>query len=300
MEDGRGAALVSPPRAGGVGRRAARGGQPPYPAQGQGRRCPQAIADVRGRRRPRSTPSATTSRGGARPRTISAMRSTSTTAITSRRVEDVTTGSGTQYRVFSLRSGRRSPQQMPPDDPLARAAQDRSMPSARWPASDDSRRVGSAPHRCPTGRPGSTSGPQASTKRTRRSRSLRAQSSTDYDEHDRNMPSIEGTSRLSPHLAFRGGQPTPRLARDRSGRGQGVQRFPSANSAGATSPSGLVLELPRLCRQERARANTTRSKWRRSGKDLAGLAEGPRPDIRSSTPACASSGRPAGSTIACG
>ena len=82
----------------------------------------------------------------------------------------------------------------------------------------------------------------------------------DY-ETDRNMPSIDGTSRLSPHLHF--GEISPRhVWHAIEGRGQGIQTF-RQELAWRDFTAGLVLELPNYA-DENGRDKYDDMKWRRS------------------------------------
>jgi deoxyribodipyrimidine photolyase len=114
----------------------------------------------------------------------------------------------------------------------------------------------------------------------------------------RDLPAIEGTSRMSPHLAF--GEISPRqvwravgarwlLRRNRQvpGRvGLARVRLTACCSISATSPSATSGRS-----SMRSRGPTRTMPSRRGGAAA--------PAIPSSTRACASSGRPAGCTIAC-
>ena len=75
------------------------------------------------------------------------------------------------------------------------------------------------------------------------------------------MPSIDGTSRLSPHLHF--GEISPRhVWHAIEGRGQGIQTF-RQELAWRDFTAGLVLELPNYA-DENGRDKYDDMKWRRS------------------------------------
>ncbi|VVT08899.1 Deoxyribodipyrimidine photo-lyase [Sphingomonas sp. EC-HK361] len=150
--------------------------------------------------------------------------------------ESVTTGAGGQFKVYSS-FWKALSLQMPPDEPLP-------MPRkidvpAHWPKSD---RLGDW-DLLPTkpdwakGFAGWTPGEAAARKAVAAFAPI-----ADSYETDRNLPSIEGTSRLSPHLHF--GEVSPRhVWHSISGRGQGVQTF-RKELAWRDFTAGVVTALP--------------------------------------------------------
>ena len=180
-------------------------------------------------------------------------------------VEDVTTGSGTQFKVFSAffkALGR----QLPPDDPLPMP---RTIPApSAWPKSDalEGWRL------LPT-RPNWAKGFEVWTPGEAAARKAVADFAgigDDY-EQDRNLPSIEGTSRLSPHLHF--GEVSPRhVWHSLEGRGEGVQSF-RRELAWRDFTAGLILALPKYA-DENGRDRYDQLPWRKAPADLKAWQQG--------------------------
>ena len=124
-----------------------------------------------------------------------------------------------------------------------------------------------------------------------------------YDD-GRNRPDLPGTSRLSPHLHF--GEISPRqcLVAARNAvvdQPAGARSRPTvscARSAGASSRTTCCITF-RTRPSIRSTSASSASRGRENPALLAGLAARPHRLSRSSTPACASCGRPAGCTTAC-
>ncbi len=156
------------------------------------------------------------------------------------RIETVTTGAGGQFRVYSS-FWKALSQVMPPPEPLPMP---RNIPApAHWPRSDI---LGDWDLR-PTkpdwskGFADWTPGEDAARKAVPRFAAI-----ADAYDHDRNMPSIEGTSRLSPHLHF--GEVSPRhVWHALSGQGEGVTTF-RKELAWRDFTQGVVLALPNYAR----------------------------------------------------
>jgi len=118
-------------------------------------------------------------------------------------IDGVTTGSGQPFRIFSsfwkAIQGR-----LPPDDPMP-APRAIDAP-ARWPAGDrlaDWRLLPTAPDWSGGFAPDWTPGEAAALARARA-----FAGKVDSYEHDRNLPALDGSSRLSPHLHH--GEVSPR------------------------------------------------------------------------------------------
>ena len=163
-------------------------------------------------------------------------------------------------------------------------------------------------HARPTGsccRP-SRIGPRASRRldagrggRARTARRFRRPRSRDYDSA-RNLPSDEGTSRLSPHLHF--GEISPRQVWHRVAGDGRPDDLPRRDRLARLCAERHRCNCPDYGREERPRRSSMRCRGARASGATPICAPGSRaaPAIRSSMPACASSGRPAGCTTACG
>lgn len=176
------------------------------------------------------------------------------------RVEDVRTGSGTPFRMYSP-FWRRLQEMMPPDRPLP--APDAIPALRRWPASDrltDWNLLPTSPD---------WSGGFA-TEWTPGEAGVRARLSGVADlvgsyDTDRNMPSTDGTSRLSPHLHH--GEVSPRAVWHASvGRSEGSATF-HKELAWRDFTSGIVLQQPDYA-DRNGRAKYDALPWR-SGKEAA-------------------------------
>ena len=181
------------------------------------------------------------------------------------RVEDVTTGSGTQYKVYSA-FWRALCEHMPPGHPLpAPAAIDAP---ACWPKSDALADWQLLPTK-PDWAKGFAiweAGEHAASLAVDRFNEV----ADDYDT-DRNMPSMEGTSRLSPHLHM--GEISPRdvwHALDASGPGALTFR---KELAWRDFTSGLLLEMPDYP-DVNGRAKFDSLPWRSSRADLEAWQQG--------------------------
>ena len=179
--------------------------------------------------------------------------------------ESVTTGSGGQFRIFSA-FYRKLAADLPPEHPSP--APKKLEAPKHWPANDKL----DAWKRLPTKpdwaggfdiwSPGED-GAQEALKTF--SEALR-----NYAE-GRNFPSIEGTSRLSPHLHH--GEISPRQVwHDLSGSGDGAASF-RRELAWRDFTSGLILALPKYA-NENGRPQFDKLEWRRSPTNLKAWQEG--------------------------
>jgi deoxyribodipyrimidine photo-lyase len=175
------------------------------------------------------------------------------------RIEDVTTGSGTQYKVYSS-FWKALSQQMPPEEPLP-VPHKIDAPSS-WPNSDklaDWNLLPTKPNWARGFDVWEAGEHAASLAVDRFARIVDA-----YDD-DRNLPSEEGTSRLSPHLHF--GEISPRdVWHSLEGRGKGITTF-RKELAWRDFTSGVLLELPDYT-DTNGRDKYDAMNWRRSTKDL--------------------------------
>ena len=180
-------------------------------------------------------------------------------------VEDITTGSGTQYKVYSS-FWKALSQQMPPTDPLP-IPHSIAAPDS-WPKSDDLADWNLLPTKpdWSTGFDIWEAGEHAATLALDRFARI-----ADEYEGDRNMPSIEGTSRLSPHLHF--GEISPRQVWHAiDGRSQGAQTF-RKELAWRDFTAGLILELPKYA-DDNGRPKFDQLPWRSSKHDLQAWQQG--------------------------
>ncbi len=152
------------------------------------------------------------------------------------RIEDVTTGSGTQFRVYSAFYKALS-KHLSPDRPFSAPE---SIPAPDdWPRSDPL----DGWHLLPT-KPDWSKGfadwqPGEDGARDRLEAFADA---IDTYDHDRNLPAIEGTSRLSPHLHF--GEVSPRQVWHMlAAKGQGADTF-HKELAWRDFTSGVVMAMP--------------------------------------------------------
>ena len=180
-------------------------------------------------------------------------------------IEDITTGSGGQYRVYSS-FWKALSQRMPPDEPLA-VPRDIAAPS-HWPDGDDLADWDLLPTKpdWSTGFADWTPGEHDARLAVKRFASVDA----DYDT-DRNLPSVEGTSRLSPHLHF--GEVSARhVWHALNGRGQGVLTF-RKELAWRDFTAGVIVELPDYGKTN-GRPRYDKLPWRDAPKDLAAWQRG--------------------------
>ncbi len=157
------------------------------------------------------------------------------------RVESVTTGAGGQFRVYSS-FWKALSQMMPPPEPVAMPRKIDAPET--WPESDtlDSWKLLPTKPDWSGGFSDWRPGEDAARKAVARF----ADVADDYD-HDRNIPSTEGTSRLSPHLHF--GEISPRQVWHAvSGHGDGVTTF-RKEVAWRDFTQGVVLALPDYARR---------------------------------------------------
>lgn len=179
--------------------------------------------------------------------------------------ESVTTASGGRFRIFSafFRSLSAS---LPPEPPCA--APDVLNPPERWPASDDLADWNLLPTR-----PNWASGFEEWTPGEAGARAA-LETFADAIRHystGRNMPSEEGTSRLSPHLHH--GEISPRQVWHKLGDGgEGGAAF-RRELAWRDFTAGLILALPDYAR-ENGRRQFDRLPWREAPADLKAWQQG--------------------------
>ena len=179
-------------------------------------------------------------------------------------VEDVRTGSGGAFKVFAP-FWRALQQRMPPDPPLP---QPDAIPAPeRWPESDtlESWRLLPTKPNWATEfdwTPGEASAVEAAARFTR---------ALDAYATGRNLPSVEGTSRLSAHLHF--GEISPRQVwHALLGDGEGVAGY-RRELAWRDFTSGLILALPEYGFAH-GRARFEQLPWRHDAADLRAWQQG--------------------------
>ncbi|SFP35941.1 cryptochrome/photolyase family protein [Sphingomonas rubra] len=169
------------------------------------------------------------------------------------RIEDVRTGSGTPFRIYSAFWRGLQPL-LPPDRPLP--APDDVPGPARWPKSDtlaEWRLSPSGPDWSTGFDEDWTPGEEGAAARLKRVAGLIG----GYPV-DRNLPAEDGTTRLSPHLHF--GEVSPRAVWHASGGGAEVDKF-HKELAWRDFTSGVVMQLPRYA-DDNGRAKYDRLEWR--------------------------------------
>ena len=179
-------------------------------------------------------------------------------------IEDVTTGSGGLFKVYSA-FWKTLNQRMPPDDPLPMP---RAVPAPpHWPESETLSDWALLPKRpdWSTGFGDWTPGEDAARKQAK----AFADRVADYD-HDRNMPSIDGSSRLSPHLHF--GEISPRDVWHRVGGGRSAVTF-HKELAWRDFTKGVILDRPNYG-DTNGRDKFDALPWRRAPGDLAAWQQG--------------------------
>lgn len=150
--------------------------------------------------------------------------------------DSVTTGAGGQFKVYSS-FWKALSQRMPPDTPLA-APRKIEAPS-RWPGSDALGAWDLLPTRPDWAKGFADWIPGEDSARAAVAHFVDA--AADY-EINRNLPSVQGTSRLSPHLHF--GEVSPgHVWHTLHGRGQGIQTF-RKELAWRDFTAGVVTALP--------------------------------------------------------
>ena len=180
-------------------------------------------------------------------------------------IEDVTTGSGGQYKVYSS-FWKALSQRMPPDHPLP-VPRHIAAP-ATWPASDTLADWALLPTKpdWSAGFADWTAGEDAARHAVERF----AKVAGDYDT-DRNLPAVEGTSRLSPHLHF--GEVSARhVWHAVGGRGEGLLTF-RKEVAWRDFTAGVIIELPDYAKTN-GRPRYDALPWRDSAKDLVAWQQG--------------------------
>ncbi len=180
-------------------------------------------------------------------------------------IEQVTTGSGSQFRVYSS-FWKALSQRMPPDAPVPAP---HAIPAPdHWPKSETLADWALLPTK-----PDWSSGFadwQPGEDAARQAVDRFAGVADDYDT-DRNLPSVEGTSRLSPHLHF--GEVSARhVWHALNGRGEGLLTF-RKELAWRDFTDGVILELPDYGRAN-GRPRYDNLPWRRSPSDLKAWQQG--------------------------
>jgi deoxyribodipyrimidine photo-lyase len=173
-------------------------------------------------------------------------------------VEEVRTGSGAPFKVFAP-FWRALQAKMPPEKPLAAP---KAIPApARWPDSDALDLWGLLPT-APDWAMGFdwTPGEAAAEGAV-----ARFAGALDAYTTDRNLPSIAGTSRLSPHLHF--GEISPRQVwHALPGKGEGVEGY-RRELAWRDFTSGLILALPEYGTMH-GRERFDQLPWRHDAREL--------------------------------
>ncbi|WBH16003.1 cryptochrome/photolyase family protein [Sphingomonas radiodurans] len=176
-----------------------------------------------------------------------------------RPMREITTGAGAPFKVFSS-FWKALSATLPPEEPLAAP---REIPAPeKWPASDKLDDW----HLLPT-KPNWAGGFDIWTPgEAGVAAALEAFADVGADyEHQRNMPSVEGTSRFSPHLHH--GEVSPRQVwHALSERGVRDAAF-DRELAWRDFTSGVVLAMPRYA-DENGRPRFDRLPWRRAPDDL--------------------------------
>jgi deoxyribodipyrimidine photo-lyase len=173
--------------------------------------------------------------------------------------ETVTTGAGTQFKVYGA-FWKALAQRLPPDEPVA--APRRLDAPAKWPKSDTLASWNLLPTKPDWA--GGFSEWTPGEDGARKALDAFKGEVADYDTA-RNLPAREGSSRLSPHLHF--GEISPRQVwHALPGRGEGVQTF-RKELAWRDFTAGLTLALPRYA-DENGRAAYDKIPWRKAPKDL--------------------------------
>ena len=179
--------------------------------------------------------------------------------------EGVTTGAGTQFKVYSA-FWKALSLQLPPDEPLP-APRTVNAPG-KWPISDALGSWDLLPTKPDWAKgfaewtPGEAGG--------RKALDDFVGEVVDYDTA-RNLPAVEGTSRLSPYLHF--GEISPRQVwHALGGRGEGVTTF-RKELAWRDFTAGLTLALPKYA-DENGRPAYDKIPWRRAPGDLKAWQQG--------------------------
>ena len=250
--DGRRVALVAASQPRRARREPAREGLAADPAARQGRRgAGQAGRGDRRGARPCDPP--LRAMVGARPRRRWPRRSSSCLHDGNQLAPpgSITTGAGKPFKIYTP-FWRALSRHMPPDAPLQRAA--RHPGAVEMAEERDARRLGPAADQARLGEGLRRTGRRA--RRARTTRSTRSATSAARYEQTRNLPSEEGTSRLSPHLHF--GEVSPRQVWHRvADAGGSVRTF-----LGELGVARLCAEhhraISRRRPQEHARRSSTR------------------------------------------
>ena len=174
-------------------------------------------------------------------------------------LRDVTTGSGGQYKIYSA-FWRALSERMPPEKPLAMP---RSIPApAKWPRSDTLKSWDLLPAR-PDWAKGFSADWMPGEDAALRKAADFVHEVGDYAAR-RDLPQVEGTSRLSPHLHF--GELSPRTLWHKLDRGAQADKF-RKELAWRDFTANLLLVLPEYG-DRNGRAAFDRMKWRNGASDL--------------------------------
>lgn len=180
-------------------------------------------------------------------------------------LEEVTTGSGGQFRVYSA-FWRALQEHLPPDAPLAAP---RSIPApAKWPASDkiaDWKLLPMKPDWSTGFGEDWTPGEEAALERAKD-----FAKQVDSYEAQRNLPAVEGTSRLSPHLHH--GEISARQVWHAVDGHSDAIKF-RKELAWRDFTSGVILALPKYA-DENGRPQYDKLPWRDAPGDLKAWQQG--------------------------
>ncbi|PXA96049.1 deoxyribodipyrimidine photolyase [Nostoc sp. 3335mG] len=179
-------------------------------------------------------------------------------------LREIVTGSGGQYRVYSA-FWRALSQRMPPGDPLPAPKQ---IPApAHWPKSDRLADWDLLPTR-PDWAKGFADWEPGEATALRRADEF-ADEVADYEAR-RDLPDVEGTSRLSPHLHF--GEISPRTLWHRLDGARNAEKF-RKEMAWRDFAASLLLALPDYG-DVNGRPAFDAMQWRRSPSDLKAWQQG--------------------------
>ena len=177
-------------------------------------------------------------------------------------VENVRTGSGGQFRIFSsFWKGLQA--FVPPEHPVP--APSKLTAPKPWPKSDTLKDWALLPTA-----PDWSGGFDADWQPGEAAALAKLKTladKTDSYEVDRNLPAVEGTSRLSPHLHH--GEVSPRAVWHAAAKGRDAEKF-MKEIAWRDFTSGVILQSPRYA-DENGRAKYDKLKWRGGAEAKADL-----------------------------
>jgi deoxyribodipyrimidine photo-lyase len=181
------------------------------------------------------------------------------------RVEDVTTGAGTPFRIYSP-FWRALKERMPPDKPVAAP---HGIPAPdHWPKSDALEEWALLPTK-----PDWSGGFEVWTPGEAAAMKAAKTFASDVDDYgeSRNLPSADASSRLSPHLHH--GEISPRQVWHAvGGEGEGAERFRS-ELAWRDFTSGMILAMPDYA-DANGRAKFDKLPWRKNAEELKAWQQG--------------------------